>query len=46
LAIANGLAPLPFGIDPDAAINQVDAQEYHKLWLSGIFQVFGLGYNL
>lgn len=46
LLITQGLAPLPFGIDPDAAINQKDVEEYHKLWESGIIQVFGLGFNL
>ena len=46
LIIARSLSPLPFGIDPDAAINQKDAKEYFKLWESGIIQVFGLGYNL
>lgn len=38
--------PLPFGIDPDAAINLEDAAKYHKLWQSGKIKVFGLGYNL
>jgi len=46
LIIANGLAPLPFGIDPDAAINYKDAEQYYKQWMSGVIQVFGLGYNL
>lgn len=46
LDIAKQLTPLPFGIDPDAAINRQDAEEYHKLWKSGIIQVFGLGYDL
>lgn len=46
LIIAKGLAPLPFGIDPDAAINYKDAEQYYKQWESGVIQVFGLGYNL
>lgn len=46
LIIAQGLAPLPFGIDPDSAINPVDVEQYHKLWESGVIQVFGLGFNL
>lgn len=46
LVIAKSLAPLPFGIDPDAATNAQDAEEYYKFWQSGIIQVFGLGYNL
>lgn len=37
---------LPFGIDPDAAINEKDAENYHKLLKSGKIDVFGLGYNL
>ena len=45
LAIATKLG-LPYGIDPDAAINFSDAQKYHDLWQSDKIQVFGLGYNL
>ncbi len=37
---------LSIGVDPDAAIHLKDAVKYHKLWKSGVIQVFGLGYNL
>lgn len=46
LATAKALPTLPFGLDPDVAINQQDAQKYYALWRSGIIRVFGLGYNL
>ncbi len=46
LAITQNLSPLPFGLDPDAAITLGDADHYYPLWQSGQIQVFSLGYNL
>jgi len=46
LELASQLSPLPFGLDPDSAMNKVDADKYYTLWKSGKIQVFGLGYNL
>lgn len=45
LQVSSTLNP-NFGIDPDAAINEQDADNYQNLWKSGKIDVFGLGYNL
>lgn len=46
LQVTKSIQSLPFGIDPDSAINTADAIAYYKLWKSDQVQVFGLGYNL
>jgi alpha-galactosidase len=46
LSLARKLAPLPFGLDPDVSLSLAEADIYHKLYLDGQIQVFGLGYAL